>query len=143
MRTCRQRLRCHYGRRFPFPPYMSSTVFPRYRAALLLMATLLAGPVACGPTVTRFELDTAQSKADSAQSRMALLEKEFQALQAEMKQLKTFGGPEHVKKIEAAAALRGEKSELEELLKDLEARLEHFTKETAAQHEALAKEKRP
>lgn len=107
------------------------------------MATLLAGPVACGPSVTRFELEAAQSKADSARSRLALLEKEFQDLQAELKQLKTFGGPEHVKKIEAAAALRAEKAELEGLLQDLAARLEHFTKEAAVQREALAKEKQP
>ena len=121
---------------------MPSPVFPRYRAALLLAAAALAGPVACGPEVSRFDLDSAQSRLDGAKARQMALEQEQKALLEELQKLKTFGGADHVKKVQTAGALRTEKTTLEGHLKDLQGRLDHFTKETARQHEMLAKDKK-
>ena len=109
----------------------------------MLLATLLAGPLACDPAVTRMQMDSAQSKADAAQGQLARADQELANLNKEFKELKDYGGSEHQAKIRTAAALRAEKTELTNLKKDLDSRLEHFEKETARQREALVKMKQP
>jgi septal ring factor EnvC (AmiA/AmiB activator) len=122
---------------------MPTTNLPHRRFLSLLLATLLAGPMACDPAVSRFDMDAAQSKVDTAQTQLAKTEQELTDLQKEFKALKEFGGPDHQSKIRAAAALREEKNQLDTLKKDIDGRLDHFEKETARQRETLAKMKQP
>lgn len=122
---------------------MSPTDFFHRRLTFLLLATLIAGPIGCDRAVTRFELESTQSRVDATRTRLAALDQQVLDLQNELKALKSFGGPEHQKKIEAAVALRAEKTELETLKKDLDSRLEHFEKEAARHREELAKMKQP
>jgi outer membrane protein TolC len=120
---------------------MSPAEFPLPRFLSLVLITLVTGPVACAPPVSRFDMESAQSQVDTARSQLAKYDQEVSDLRNELKELKSFGGPEHQKKLQAALALRTEKTELDGLKKDLDGRLEHFEKEAARHREALAKMK--
>ncbi len=112
----------------------------RAAGALLIV---IAGPVACDPAVQQHQLTTAQSRVDEASRERALAQQQVEELQAELKSLTSFGGPEHQTKLRTAMALRKEKEELETLKKDLDARLSHFQSETQRFRDALAAEKKP
>lgn len=122
-----------------FAPSMSPTAFPLRRLLPLLLATLLAGPISCDPAVSRFEMDTVQTRVDEQANRLKQLDKELDAAKKDFKELQSFGGQEHQTKLRNAEKLRAEKEELEGLKKGLDDRLQYFEKEAARHRETLAK----
>ena len=109
------------------------------RLFLLLMATLCAGPVACDPAVGRMEMDAAETQVDEQKKRLEMVDAQLKEANKELAAVQAFGGPDHQVKVKEAAALRAEKEELEKLKADLDARLEHFAKETERHRDDLVK----
>jgi predicted nucleic acid-binding Zn-ribbon protein len=119
---------------------MPSTEFPRRRFVFLLPVALLAG--GCSPSVSKIEMSSAQTRVETAQSRQAMLEKEFSDLNSELKALSDFKGAGHEKNLLRAAELRKEKDEMEALKKDLDARLEKFAADTRKCQDTLVQDKK-
>lgn len=120
---------------------MSPKDFSHRRFLSLLLVSLFAGPIGCDPAVSRFDLQTAQDRVDTLVTRLAQLEQQLEGARKEFKELQAFGGTEHQAKLRTAVALRTEKTELESLKKDLDARLQNFEKEAARHRETLSKMK--
>lgn len=119
---------------------MPSTDSPRRRFVLLFPAALLAG--GCSPSVSKLEMDSAQTRVETAQSRQSMLEKEFNDLNAELKSLGEFKGAGHEKNLMRVAELQKEKAEMEALKKDLDARLEKFAADTKQCQDSLVQDKK-
>lgn len=101
---------------------------------------LLAG--GCSPSVSRLEKDSAQTRVETARSRLSMLEKEFNDLNAELKALSAFKGTGHEKNLQHVAELQKEKVELESLKKDLDDRLKKFAADTQQCQDTLVKERK-
>lgn len=115
-------------------PLIDSLLRPALACAL--MPCLLTS---CDPSVSDIELSAAKGKLDTARAKLTGLEKEYAALQAEEKQLKTYEGPEHEAAVKRLLAMQEEKAELETIQTDIAGRIAQFEADTAKQKEAAAK----
>lgn len=121
---------------------MSHPLSSRLTRACLLPLILLAGPVACSPSVTDIELNQARSRQEQSAKDQAKAEADLRVLNEEMRALSGgFTGPEHAVKVKKAEVLKQEKAELESIKADVDEKVANFAAEAKKHREALANAK--
>jgi hypothetical protein len=121
---------------------MSRSNFSRLPGACLLFAVLMAGPTACSPSVSDMELSTAKTHQEEAEKKKDSVVRELKSLNEEVRALTGgYTGPQYMEKTKKAETLRQEKSELEAIKADVEAKTAHFVSEAKRHRDDLEKEK--
>ena len=110
-------------------------------AALLLLALALpfAGPVSCGRSVSNAEFLVEEAKRDENKLKLQKLETELKALKAESLELaKTYGAPDHQKKLQQIDALKADKANLEAIKTEVAEKVGKFNADAKTHHDYLS-----
>ena len=110
--------------------------FKRFVPPILAVAL-----TSCSPGVSDTEISSAKNQAAAKKEELGKLEVESKALNAEVKKLTGFSGPEHEARMKKAEGLRQEKERLEGIKADVDARVAGFESKAKTHREAQASEK--